>query len=156
MRTFDKVKGAPVFCGKTNCLLGVISDLTYCSKEGRITGYWIQNHQWWSRKHVLPIKGNYQRTKKGFFIHRNQVLTPLDDNERRFFHGKDRMIGKPVVKQDGDMVGIVEDVYFLPNSGRILGYELTEGLFEDFKRGIMVKKTGDSGISFKGSSLLIH
>ncbi|WP_280768587.1 PRC-barrel domain-containing protein [Salipaludibacillus daqingensis] len=140
MRTFKKVKGAPILNGN-NHQLGVITDLTYCLKEGRITGYWVQNRRWWSKEHVLPLSVVASKDKHCFIVTENHPFVAKKHSDSRFLHGKHRLIGRAVNQKDGEMIGIVEDVYFLPDSGKILGYELTEGLFEDLKQGFKVVKT---------------
>lgn len=155
MRTFTKVKGAPIIHGQKNLQLGIITDLTYCANEGRITGFWVQDRRWWSKKHVLPLSGIVKETNQRFIVDNKQPFIPIKASEARFLHGKDRLIGR-AVNQDGGMVGIVEDVYFLPDSGKILGYEITEGLFDDFSRGFKVIKTRHFAINNDDQSLFIY
>lgn len=155
LRTFNKVKGAPIIHGQKNLQLGIITDLTYCANEGRITGFWIQDRHWWSKKHVLPLWGIVEEKNQCFIVDSKHPFIPIKASEARFLHGKNRLIGR-AVNQDGGMVGIVEDVYFLPDSGKILGYEMTEGLFEDLSRGFKVVKTGHFAINKDDQSLLIY
>lgn len=123
--------------------------------EGKITGYWIENHKWWSKKHVLPISNLSIEEKQSYFVGNVDPLLPIRSSEKRFLHGKNRLIGRSVRQHDGGMIGIVEDVYFLPDSGKILGYELTEGLFEDVKLGIKVVKTEHFSIDHKDQALVL-
>jgi len=155
LRTFNKVKGAPIIHREKNLQLGIITDLTYCANEGRITGYWIQDRRWWSKKHVLPLSDIVEETNQHFIVDHMHPFIPIKASDARFLHGKNRLIGRAVNQRDGGMVGIVEDVYFLPDSGMILGYEMTEGLFEDLKRGFKVVKTRQFTISNDDQSLLI-
>ncbi len=145
LRTFNKVKGASVFCGETNRKLGNITDLMYDLTANLITGYWLDNGQWWTKKHALALSLVNGETKKGFYVNTTDSLLPVTEKNKRFFHGNDRLMGQVIKKEDGDMVGIIEDVYFLPSTGKIIGYQVTEGLFEDFK-GIKVIRTNHSTV----------
>ncbi|MCR6106217.1 PRC-barrel domain-containing protein [Salipaludibacillus agaradhaerens] len=156
MRTFEKVKGAPVFHGQKRRLLGKIADLAYNESTGHISGYLIQRRNWWAKNTFLPLSATFTRSQSSFILHESQQLLPMNDSDRRVFHGTDRLTGRAVYNEEEDIIGIVEDVYFLPNSGRILGYELTEGLFEDIQRGFFVKKTGDMTVTKHGQELLLH
>ncbi len=156
MRTFNKVKGAPIIYGQMNLKLGIIIDLTYCATEGRITGFWIQDRRWWSKKHVLPLTGIVEEKNQCYIVDTKHPFFPIKTSEARFLHGKNRLIGRAVNQRDGGMVGIVEDVYFLPDSGKILGYEMTEGFFEDYKQGIKVVKTEHFAISNDDQDLFLQ
>ncbi|UTR14279.1 PRC-barrel domain-containing protein [Salipaludibacillus sp. LMS25] len=156
MRTFEKVKGVPVFYGEKRRLLGKIADLAYNESTGRISGYWIQRRNWWSKNTFLPLSATVTRSQSSFILEESQQLLPMNDSDRRVCHGSDRLTGRAIYNKGGEIIGIVEDVYFLPDSGRILGYELTEGLFEDIRRGFFVKKTGNMTVTKHGQELLLH
>ncbi|MDG5786470.1 PRC-barrel domain-containing protein [Evansella sp. AB-P1] len=141
MRTFQKVKGTPIFFKDKGKFIGKISDLVLSANKDTVNGYWVQTSQWWSKKHFLPIEDIVHIDGEGMYVSKKTKLKPMSKkSEIRLCDGKDHILGKALRDKHGLMVGLIEDVYFLPDSGKIVGYELTEGLFSDLKRGILVVK----------------
>ncbi|UCZ54382.1 PRC-barrel domain-containing protein [Bacillus shivajii] len=141
MRTSQKVKGAPVFLSDHNFQIGKVADLVLSEDKAQVLGYWVRTEQhWWSRNHFLPLERISYEKGREIYCKNGTMLTPLK-RRKRFYDGSDHFFGKPLLEQDGAMIGIIEDVYFLPETGKIVGYELTEGLFTDITKGIKVFKT---------------
>ncbi|ADU29784.1 PRC-barrel domain-containing protein [Evansella cellulosilytica] len=154
MRTFQKVKGAPVFYEKTHRLLGEISDIVLSEREESVKGYWIHNRQWWSKKHYLSLKSIAYEDINGFYVTEKTVLQTMSKYDRRLFEGKRHIFGRPVIDKDGITLGLIEDVCFLPDLGKIVGYELTEGLFSDLRKGIRILKP-KSPLVNRGNSFIV-
>lgn len=140
LRTSQKVKGAPVFLSDHDYFVGKVADLVLSEDKSRVQGYWIRTHHWWSKNHFLPLERIAFEKGREIYCKNGTVLSPLR-KKKRFYDGSDHFFGKPLVEQDGAMIGIIEDVYFLPETGMIVGYELTEGLYTDASKGIKVIKT---------------
>ncbi|MDQ0254276.1 uncharacterized protein YrrD [Evansella vedderi] len=141
MRTFQKVKGAPILERETKRIIGTVSDLVLSDEVTKVKGYWVQTRKWWSKKHYLSLEEITHEDGDGLYVDKGTTLTLMPKKKnKRLIDGNGHLIGKPILEQDGTMVGIIEDVYFLPDSGMIVGYELTEGLFSDFTKGIRLLK----------------
>ncbi len=64
------------------------------------------------------------------------VVSASEDREvRSIIERKDKLLGKRVVTDTGDVMGSVSDVYFEEGSGRILGFEVSGGMLGDMARG---------------------
>lgn len=48
---------------------------------------------------------------------------------------------KNTLSNDGEQLGLLDDVYFLEEVGTIVGYELTDGFFSDIAQGKRVIRT---------------
>lgn len=140
MRTFQKIKGVAILNESTNELVGTISDLVLSKDVSEVRGYWVQTKKWWSKKHFLAIDDIKHEDGDGMYIESGVNLQSITKKEKRLIDGRAHIIGHSVRDKDGKMIGIIEDVYFLPDSGKIVGYELTEGLFSDFSKGIKLLK----------------
>ncbi|MCD8511661.1 MAG: PRC-barrel domain-containing protein [Bacillus sp. (in: Bacteria)] len=140
MRTFQKVKGTAIIQPNTTEIIGTISDLVLSKDITEVKGYWVQTKKWWSKKHFLSIEDVIHQDIDGMYIDSGTNLQPITKEDKRLIEGNGHIIGHSVKDKDGIMIGIIEDVYFLPESGKIVGYELTEGLFSDFSKGIKLLK----------------
>ncbi|MBU9720670.1 MULTISPECIES: PRC-barrel domain-containing protein [Bacillaceae] len=140
MRSLKKVKGTPVFFEKKNKYIGKITDLILTEREAAVQGYWVHDHRWWSKKHFLPLDKIADEDGNGVYVKEGTTLKTVYKFNKRFVDGSGHSFGKTLREKDGSIIGIIEDVYFLPDSGKIVGYEISEGLFSDLKHGIKVFK----------------
>lgn len=152
MYTFEKVKGAPIFVQGTKRVIGKIIDLVISKEEAHVIGVFLLVKKWRSRRRFILWDDIIIHGETGIFSTMSiAVLKELPEGVRRFSHGGDRLHGNLIYKTNGDAIGIIEDVYFLPNSGKIIGYEMTEGLFSDMKDGIKMLKCTTPFIEQEGS-----
>ena len=155
MRTFEKVKGAPIFFSKTKRKMGNITDLVVSHEGAKVKGYWVQTKRWWSKKRYLSLERVVHDGGDGIFAESGKEMEVIPKENSRFCDGKNHLLGKIIQKQDGTVIGLIEDVYFLPDTGMIVGYELTEGLFSDFKKGVKVIKP-KTPLEIKGESFIVR
>lgn len=138
--TFAKVKGAPIFVEGTGKIVGKIADLVLSKEKASVIGVFLFVKKWRAKHRFLLWEDIVRNEKGNFSILSATALTTMPDGVRRFSNGNERLHGKLIIEIKGDEIGIIEDVYFLPDSGKIVGYELTEGLFSDLKNGIKMLK----------------
>ncbi|SDY48652.1 Uncharacterized protein YrrD, contains PRC-barrel domain [Evansella caseinilytica] len=153
MRTFKKVKGAPVFFVDSRLHVGKITDIIL--SENSVKGFWIQTSRWWSKKRFLPLERLADEDGEGLYVKPGTALIPIPHKAQRFSNGNQPLLGKAMVDKEGTTLGIVEDVYFLPDTGKIVGYELTEGLFSDLTQGIKVVKPKSPNIKWENSFIVL-
>ncbi|MBU9712530.1 PRC-barrel domain-containing protein [Evansella tamaricis] len=156
MRTLEKVKGAPVFFEKTRKPVGKITDLVLSHKTNMVEGYWVNDHRWWSKRHFLPLDKVVHEDADGMYVKQDTSLKTVVSFTQRFADGSGHSFGKPVKERDGAMIGILEDVYFLPDSGKIIGYELSEGLYSDIKYGVKVIKPSSPLVETESSLIVLN
>lgn len=152
--TFEKVKGAPIFFQGNNKMIGRIIDLALSKDRPYINGVYLHVKKWRRKRCFLMWENIVQEKKGNFNIASLTALQEIPEGVRRFSRGADRLHGKFICENNGDIIGIVEDVYFLPNSGKIVGYEVTEGLFADVKNGFKMLKCTTPIIEHDGSFFL--
>lgn len=136
MRTYEKVKGAPIFVEQSTRWIGKIADLVFSKKEARVIGFWLFTRKWSMKRRFIPIENIFIDEKQNLYINKTTECMKMPKDARKLFGGSDRLHGSLLYENSKDILGIIEDVYFLLDSGNIVGYELTEGLFADLKNGI--------------------
>ena len=66
----------------------------------------------------------------------DQCLKVEDVNIDKLIIGEDiKIIEKSVLKEDGELIGYVKDVIINPLNGIVIGFIITEGIFEEILKG---------------------
>ncbi|WP_026689116.1 PRC-barrel domain-containing protein [Alteribacter aurantiacus] len=140
MRTFQKVKGTPVFLLENGSTVGKINDL-FVDDDGCVIGFWVAGRKWWRKRKFLRMDAIVKTDPSAIFIKDANDLSVLPDSLFRFHVGRNHLFGKPLLTEDGAVTGLLEDVYFLDDLGTIVGYEVTNGFYSDFTEGKHVVKS---------------
>ncbi|TMW73952.1 hypothetical protein [Alteribacter natronophilus] len=141
MRTFQKVKGTSVFSLENGRCIGQVTDI-FVNRDGAVAGYRVTGRHWWSRRTFLALSAIERGDMSGFFVKKEGDLTLVpSEGYHRFHDGGRHLFGMFLTAGDGSVAGLLEDVYFLDESGTIVGYEVTRGFFSDLFEGRHVVKT---------------
>ena len=136
MHRSHDVIGLPVIELKSGKEVGRIRDLLF-------------DERWHYRGMLLDYKGFF---KQGRYLTAESISTigtdcvtiPSEAAISYYQHspewiallaGPEQLKGKPVVTTCGHHLGFIEDVYFQENPGKIVAYELSDGLLSDIKDG---------------------
>ncbi len=140
MRTFNLLKGVPVFNSKTGKALGVVSDLQF-THEGAIQSIVVDSKGIFERDRHISINRILSFGPDGIMVNATNALQTGYDKTSHYFCHNHGLLGQLLYTTEGEKLGIVEDVYFDENLGTILGYEISEGFFADLSEGKRVIKT---------------
>ncbi|WP_059171574.1 PRC-barrel domain-containing protein [Bacillus sp. FJAT-27445] len=146
MRTFGLMKGLPIILENSGEQVGVVSDL--CIAEDKVQGLLVKRGSFLKQTLFLAIASITSIGPDGI------IIPSIESLERS---GKERkgytlshhspLAGKMVLSEEGDSLGLLNDVYFLEEVGTIVGYELSDGLFSDLRDGKkIVKPSGPPAI----------
>jgi uncharacterized protein YrrD len=157
LRTFNQLKGLPVFLVKNNdfSFLGNIEDLLF-DQTGEIKGFKIDLKGFLLQDQFLPFTVPFVLEEEGLMIYNRSDLLPMDSHIKSYYSMEQRnaMIGKPVVSEGGEQLGLVKDVYFQEHMGTIEGIEMTEGWFTDITEGLKQVEC-HSGFSVQNDVLVV-
>lgn len=142
LRTFSLLKGLPVYNKANGEMVGVICDLNI-SHGGQVEGLIIKKKNFFKKKYFVPLEKVTIVEKDIVVIEDNSCLQPLKDEVEYTIEGHRRLSGKMLVTNNGEQLGLLEDVYFLEELGTILGYECSDGFFSDITEGKRVIKTSN-------------
>ncbi|MCQ6273581.1 PRC-barrel domain-containing protein [Bacillus sp. V3B] len=143
MRTFSLLKGLPIFELKTGSKIGEVCDLNI-SNNGLVRGLLVKKGVFFKKTYVINVKNVSSFGFDGVMIEDREVLKPLTEHkEFTFENRRDRLFGRMMMTNEGERLGMLEDVYFLEEAGTIVGYELSDGFFSDIMEGKRVVKTDE-------------
>ncbi|MBB6214802.1 uncharacterized protein YrrD [Anaerosolibacter carboniphilus] len=131
-RGYDII-GLPVICLEESCKKIEIKDILYDKMELRATCLLIQEGGYFREQKVIALQNIKNIGSDAVVIQNKSVIeeSPYQDHIQSY----QSLIGMEVITYGGQDVGIVQDILFDVNSGRLSGLILSEGLFHDLVEG---------------------
>jgi uncharacterized protein YrrD len=141
LRTFNAIKGLPVYAIESGSCIGKVEDLIFNS-NGNIQGILFNPKNLFSGKKLIPPETIKSIGPDGLLIKEANLSHYLKHNKEFYsLEHHNRVIGKPLLTEEGEKLGLVQDVYFQEGMGKIEGIEVTDGWFADVTEGRKVVKT---------------
>ena len=143
LRTFATVQGLPVILSETGSECGKVIDLMFFNNQ--VTGLLINMKGWFNRHRFLSIAHVTSIGDQAVMIEsekhlENYLTQPIFQKSTHLALGKSKLKGMELFSNDGDLLGLVEDVYFSGQLGMIEGYKVTDGLLADLTKGQQMLK----------------
>jgi uncharacterized protein YrrD len=142
LRTFSLLKGLPIFELKTGSKIGEVCDLNI-SNNGVVRGLLVKKGVFFKKTYIINVQNVSSFGFDGVMIEDREVLEPLTEHKEFTFENRDRLSGRMMMTNEGERLGMLEDVYFLEEAGTIVGYELSDGFFSDIIEGKRVVRTDE-------------
>ncbi|BAB04983.1 PRC-barrel domain-containing protein [Halalkalibacterium halodurans] len=142
MRTFASLEGLPVIDRQTGNELGSVMDGIIA--PDRMMGFLVNKNGWFHRHQWLPLDHIISLGTDGVMIEAKGLSKEISTNGGAAYplmHGQHKLQGKPLITEEGERLGLVQDVYFLEKAGKIVAYEVTEGLLADITEGRKVVRS---------------
>lgn len=135
MRTYTQLNNQPVFSHDGE-KIGMICDLCI-QGDGRVTDVIIQENGLFGKKFKVPLKELHFQNNDSVIMSKAHPLIPYRDVEEEHYtmNHCNPLLKRKSFTQDGEMLGLLDDVYFMEEVGTIVGYELTDGFFSDISHG---------------------
>ncbi|WLR49958.1 PRC-barrel domain-containing protein [Bacillus tianshenii] len=137
MRTFSSIRGLPVFLQQTGAKIGVIEEV--CIDEaGNVKGFIIDVEGFLKRDRYLPFEKVSAVGRDGIIVAYTQSAfhrPVLQPNEHHLHDPKKGVWGKSLYTTEGEKLGMIADVYFQEELGKITGYQVSDGFFADVTEG---------------------
>lgn len=126
MNVMDKTSGN---------VIGKVTDFCVC-EPGQVKGILVDEKGIFNRTKFLPFENIHGFGDFEVMVE-NYQLFPIVKNEQgqvyfEHYHG---LKGKVFLTEEGNKLGLLDDVYFEEKLGTIVGYEVTDGFFADIAEG---------------------
>jgi uncharacterized protein YrrD len=132
----------PIFELKTGSKIGEVCDLNI-SNNGIVRGLLVKKGVFFKKTYIINVQNVSSFGFDGVMIEDREVLEPLTEHKEFTFENRDRLSGRMMMTNEGERLGMLEDVYFLEEAGTIVGYELSDGFFSDIIEGKRVVRTDE-------------
>ncbi|WP_134686131.1 PRC-barrel domain-containing protein [Brevibacillus migulae] len=138
MRKAMDVIGLPILSLESGAELGKVRDIL-CDQQWRVLGFLVTEETWFQAGTYVPLDMLYAVGDDCLTVRSDAAAAPLHNLAAKdmiaFLTGPNRLKGKAVLTTSGELMGKVEDVYFLPDWEKLIGYELSNGWIADVKEG---------------------
>ncbi|WP_139490359.1 PRC-barrel domain-containing protein [Brevibacillus dissolubilis] len=138
MRRALDILGLPVLCLATGEKIGEVCDIL-CDLKSKVIGVVIQEAGWFQSGKYVPIAQIHAFGEDYLTVTGIDAITPMRQLDPAYtvglVTGKLTIKGKPVITESGELLGIVEDVYFSSDWTKMVGYELSDGWIADVTEG---------------------
>jgi uncharacterized protein YrrD len=127
----ENLMGLPVLSNYTGEQLGYIINVIFTPDNYRISGIVINTKG-------LNTKGALISNKDIISLGRYAVIVSYPNEDSRIINTDNigvSMIGARVLREDGYEIGKVSDILIDSETGRVEGYEISKGFFDDFVQG---------------------
>lgn len=130
METYSDTVGLPVICSGNTKKVGNISDVIFNPETKEIIGFGVEMKGLLRLKKMVEIKDVLSLGKDAMVIVNQQSL--VNDKKHAL---KYKLIGNRIYTKTGNELGVVKDVLFDFNTGKIEGLEASDGLLQDIISG---------------------
>lgn len=154
LRTFTTVKGLPIYDAPNGQVLGSVLDLCF-TEQGIICGLLMDCNGLFKRGRVIPITAISAIGSDGVMVSDKSQIRLKEKTDTVLQHNHHGLIGKPLLTNEGQKLGLIEDVYFQENVGTIVGYEVTDGFFADMTEGRKVIKTTNPNVTIGEHAIVV-
>ncbi|MEH7442280.1 PRC-barrel domain-containing protein [Bacillus sp. JJ1122] len=140
MRTFSLLKGLPVYELASGQKLGEVCDVSI-SSNGSVVGLLVKKGAFIKKTCQVKVDNVASFGCDGIMVNNLSALEPMETEPEYTFEHNQSLAGKMLLSEEGEQLGLVDDVYFMEELGTIVGYELTDGFFSDITNGKRVIKS---------------
>ncbi len=142
MRTLSTLKGLPVR-RKNGQLLGTITDLVI-SSEGLVEGLLLDRKNLLRKKSMIPLPDVLSFDNGSITVRQNTNVLPIKGKRIFTLTHQHAIFRKLMTTSHGEVIGLLDDVYFSEQKGKIVAYEISNGFFSDITEGKKMVHTAES------------
>jgi uncharacterized protein YrrD len=131
LRKGREIIGLPVVSLTSGEELGAVEDLLWNEQEGRLSGLVLLEAGAVKRQRLLPFDQIKCIGADAVTVQAEDLAAECPPEDGRL----SLLNGLPVLSEEGESLGTIEDFVFSPEDGRVEGYDLSAGLVGDLLSG---------------------
>lgn len=136
MRKESELIGLPVINKKNGSKVATIKDIIYSKKRYRVIGFLVNEGNIFRDAEVIQFNNIYSIGKDALIVEDESVIEKCSSlPEVSKLINEKEIIEQEVLTEDGESLGHVKDILIDENNGKIIGFILTDGIFQDLKEG---------------------
>lgn len=136
LRKYSEVLNLPVICADSGKKAGVVKDILFSAGERQVRALLLEREGVSTKRRLVFLGEVTNLGSDAVIIDSARCVTVMDRAAyKKSFRDEGSLIGLRVFSKAGGEVGIVRDVIFDSRTGRIEGFEISDGLLQDVMNG---------------------
>jgi uncharacterized protein YrrD len=136
LRKYSEVLNLPVICADSGKKAGIVKDILFSIEERQVKALLLERERVSVKKRVVFLSELISLGTDAAIIDNSGCVSDMDRIAfKKSFEDEGSLIGLKVFSKAGGEVGIVRDVIFDCRTGRIEGFEISDGLLQDVMNG---------------------
>ncbi len=136
LHRYSEVLNLPVICADSGRKAGVVKDILFSPEEKQVKALLLERSGVSVRKRVVFLRELISLGDDAAIVDNAGCVSDMDRvSFKRYFKDEGSLIGLKVFSKAGGEVGVVRDVIFDYRTGRIEGFEISDGLLQDVMHG---------------------
>lgn len=129
--------GLPILRSDYEPLNYEIKDIIYSFKDFCILGIYLQQINSAKNTKILPFTKIKNIIEEGILVYSINDIVDIDQipEIKEAINNNKTVIGYEIYSDKGEIIGVVKDALLQIRSGKILGFIMSEGLFDDLING---------------------
>ncbi|NLK87545.1 MAG: photosystem reaction center subunit H [Clostridiaceae bacterium] len=136
MHRYSKVLNLPVICADSGKKTGVVKDILFSAEERQVKALLLEREGVSVKKRVVLLSDLISLGDDAAIVDNAGCVSDLERTSFiNSFKDEGSLIGLRVFSKAGGELGEVRDVLFDSHTGRIEGFEISDGLLQDVMHG---------------------
>ncbi len=136
LQKYSEVLNLPVICADSGKKAGIVKDILFSSEEKQVKALLLEHKGFSVKKRVIFLNELLSLGGDAAVIDSDKCVSDMDRlSFKNNFKDEGSLIGLKVYSKAGGEVGVVKDVIFDYCTGKIEGFEISDGLLEDVMHG---------------------
>jgi uncharacterized protein YrrD len=136
LHRYSEVLNLPVICAGDGSKAGVVKDILFSIRDRKAKALLLEQKGLSVKKRVVFLNELLSLGRDAAIIDNSVCISDMERASfRKAFEDEGSLIGLKVYSKDGGEIGTVKDVIFDCRTGRIEGFEISDGLIHDVMKG---------------------
>ena len=140
---YSKVLNLPVICADNGSRAGTVKEILFGTGDRQVKALLLEQKGLSARRRIIRFDGSVVLGEDAVIVGSSNSVADMDRTSFRETFGDETapmgdeggLIGTKVFSKAGNEVGVIRDVIFDPSTGRIEGFEISDGLLQDVIQG---------------------
>ncbi len=140
---YSEVLNLPVICADNGRKAGIVKDILFSTGDRQVKALLLEQRRLSSKRRIIWFDDMVSLGDDAVIVGSSDCVADMDRTSFREAFGEETspigdeggLIGTKVYSKAGDEVGVIRDVMFDPVTGRIEGFEISDGLLQDVIHG---------------------
>lgn len=156
MKREKDIMSIPILDKKNGARIAYVKDIIYSKTKFRILAFLVSEKGFFTTAKIIRFKEIDSFGENAIMVKNKNVIEDAEviPEIKTLIKEKRKIIGEEVITEDGEDIGIIRDTIFDEESGKVVGFIITNGVFDDIREGRIVLPY-IKGIKFGEEALIV-